>query len=130
MAKKLDLNNTAAALGDFTGRAKPIVPIQQVEEKTEEAPVQATVKNEEMTHDQNVSKNRVNTSAGTEVVLDNAAPKRRGRPIKAIKKDSRLSVYMTEELKGRLEALADKKSMSMKTIITAALMDYCESNGM
>jgi predicted transcriptional regulator len=37
---------------------------------------------------------------------------------------------MTEELKGRLEALADKKSMSMNTIITAALMDYCESNGM
>lgn len=120
MAKKLDLNNTAAALGDFTGRAKPVVPLQQEEEKNTEPVVQAasiaTIK-EEQTHDQNVSEN-------------NVAPKRRGRPTKAIKKDSRLSVYMTEELKGRLEALADKKSMSMNTIITAALMDYCESNGM
>ena len=120
MAKKLDLNNTAAALGDFTGRAKLVVPLQQEEEKITEPVVQAAsiaTINEEQTHDQNVSEN-------------NVAPKRRGRPTKAIKKDSRLSVYMTEELKGRLEALADKKSMSMNTIITAALMDYCESNGM
>ena len=117
MAKKLDLNNTAAALGDFTGRAKPAVPLQQEEEKITEPVVQTATINEVQTHDQNVSEN-------------NVAPKRRGRPTKAIKKDSRLSVYMTEELKGRLEALADKKSMSMNTIITAALMDYCESNGL
>lgn len=117
MAKKLDLNNTAAALGDFTGRAKPVVPVQQEEERMQEPVVQTGTINVEVTPDQNVSEN-------------NAAPKRRGRPTKAIKKDSRLSVYMTEELKGRLEAIADKKSMSMNTIITAALMDYCESNGL
>ncbi|WP_407398399.1 hypothetical protein [Anaerovibrio sp.] len=117
MAKKLDLNNTAAALGDFTGRAKPIVPLQQEEEQNVEPAEQIAGMNEEKIHDQNVSEN-------------NVTPKRRGRPTKAIKKDSRLSVYMTEELKGRLEALAEKKSMSMNTIITAALMDYCESNGL
>ena len=117
MAKKLDLNNTAAALGDFTGRAKPVVPLQQEEEQNVDPAVQNTVTTEEMIHDQNVSENKV-------------APKRRGRPTKEIKKDSRLSVYMTEDLKGRLEKLADKKSMSMNAIITAALIDYCESNGL
>ncbi|ORT99331.1 hypothetical protein D081_2060 [Anaerovibrio sp. JC8] len=121
MAKKLDLNNTAAALGDFTGRAKPMVPVQQEEVKAEQGSVTETAAVG------SASQENVSDTNSMEAV---AAPKRRGRPTKAIKKDSRLSVYMTEELKGRLEALADKKNMSMNTIITAALMDYCESNGM